>query len=121
MQVNTYERKDLGKPDEVRSFDKGRVELVNINGGVVGRLVLEPGWRWSQHVKPIAGTEWCEAPHFQYHAAGRLKVITSEGEEFEVGPGEVTSLPANHDAYVIGDDPVVIVDFFGAMHYAEQA
>jgi quercetin dioxygenase-like cupin family protein len=117
--MDTYERKDLGRPDEVRSFEKGRVELVNINGGVVGRLVLEPGWRWSQHVKPIAGTEWCEAPHFQYHAAGRLKVVTSQGQEFEVGPGEVTSLPAHHDAYVIGDDPVILVDFFGAMHYAE--
>jgi quercetin dioxygenase-like cupin family protein len=119
--MDTYERKDLGRPDEVRSFEKGRVELVNINGGVVGRLVLEPGWRWSQHVKPLAGTEWCEAPHFQYHAAGRLKVVTSEGQEFEVGPGEVTSLPANHDAYVVGDDPVIIVDFFGALHYAERA
>lgn len=117
--MNTYERKDLGRPDEVRSFEKGRVELVNINGGVVGRLVLDPGWRWSQHVKPLAGTDWCEAPHFQYHAAGRLKVITSQGQEFEVGPGEVTSLPAQHDAYVIGDDPVILIDFFGAMHYAE--
>src|SRR5919197_3413312 len=60
-----YERKDLAKPDEVREFPKGRLELVNAGGGVVGRLVLEPGWRWSEHVKPIAGTEWCEAPHFQ--------------------------------------------------------
>jgi hypothetical protein len=119
--MDAYERKDMGRPDEVRQFEKGRLELVNINGGVVGRLVLEPGWRWSQHVKPIAGTEWCEAPHFQYHAAGRLRVITSQGEEFDVSPGEVTSLPSGHDAYVLGEDPVVLVDFFGAMHYAEQA
>jgi hypothetical protein len=119
--VDNYERKDLGKPDEVRHFEKGRLELVNINGGVVGRLVLEPGWRWSQHVKPLAGTQWCEAPHFQYHAAGRLRVITSEGNEFDVNPGEVTSLPSGHDAYVLGDEPVEIVDFFGALHYAEQA
>ena len=108
--MNTYERKDLGRPDEVRSFEKGRVELVNINGGVVGRLVLDPGWRWSQHVKPLAGTDWCEAPHFQYHAAGRLKVITSQGQEFEVGPGEVTSLPAHHDAYVIEHAPPAACD-----------
>jgi len=119
--MDTYERKDLAKPDEVRSFEKGRLELVNINGGVVGRLVLEPGWRWSEHVKPLAGTQWCEAPHFQYHAAGRLRVVTSQGDEFDVHPGEVTSLPSGHDAYVLGEDPVVIVDFFGALHYAEQA
>ena len=72
--MSGYERKDLGKPDEVRTFDKGRLELVNIRGGVVGRLVLEPGWRWSESVKPLAGTEWCEAPHFQYHASGRIRV-----------------------------------------------
>jgi hypothetical protein len=118
--VNSYENKDFGKPDEVRTFDKGRLELVNIGSGVVGRLVLEPGWRWSESVKPLAGTDWCEAPHFQYHAAGRLHVITSDGREFEVGPGEVTSLPSGHDAYVVGDDPAIIVDFFGATHYAEK-
>src|SRR5437867_2085672 len=95
-----YERKDLGAPDEVRIFDKGRLELVNIGGGVVGRLVLEPGWRWSESVKPLAGTAWCEAPHFQYHASGRIRIIMADGAEFEAGPGEVTSLPSGHDAYV---------------------
>lgn len=120
MKQESYERKDLGAPDEVRTFEKGRLELVNIGGGVVGRLVLEPGWRWSEHVKPLAGTEWCEAPHFQYHATGTMHVITSEGEEFDVGPGEITSLPSGHDAYVVGNEPVVVVDFFGASHYAQH-
>ncbi len=115
-----YERKDFSQPDEVRTFDKGRLELVNVGNGVVGRLVLEPGWRWSESVKPLAGTDWCEAPHFQYHAAGRLRIIPADGEEFEAGPGEVTSLPSGHDAYVVGDDPVIVVDFFGASHYAEH-
>ena len=117
--MSGYERKDLNKPDEVRAFDKGRLELVNIGGGVVGRLVLEPGWRWSESVKPIVGTEWCEAPHFQYHASGRIHIVTNTGEEFEAGPGEVTSLPSGHDAYVVGDDPVIMVDFYGATRYAE--
>ena len=67
---------------------------MNIGGGVVGRLTLEPGWKWSTHVKPIAGTEWCEAPHFQYHAAGRLHIVMQDGAEFDVGPGEITALPA---------------------------
>jgi hypothetical protein len=117
--VVTFEHKDFGKPDEVRPFPMGRLELVNAGDGAVGRLVLEPGWRWSEHVRPIAGTEWCEAPHFQYHVAGVLRIIMDDGSEFDAGPGEVTSLPARHDAYVVGDEQVVIVDFYGAMHYAE--
>ena len=118
-QIITYEKKDFLAPDEVREFPDGHVELVNIGNGVVGRLVLNPGWRWSDSVKPLAGTELCEAPHFQYHVSGVLRIITSDGQEFDAGPGMVTSLPSGHDAYVVGDDPVVIVDFFGATHYAE--
>ena len=114
-----YERKDLGSPDEVRSFPKGRLELIQVEGGTVGRLILEPGWRWSEDVTPIAGTEWCEAPHFQFHVAGELLVIMADGAEFDAGPGEVTHLPAGHDAYVVGDEPVVVVDFFGATQYAK--
>jgi len=113
------ERKDLGSPDETRTFEKGNVDLVNIGGGTVGRLTLQPGWRWSQHVKPIAETEWCEAPHFQYHASGKLHVKMADGDEFDVGPGEVSALPSGHDAWVIGDEPVVLIDFFGASNYAK--
>ncbi|RIK46651.1 MAG: cupin [Chloroflexi bacterium] len=114
-----FEHKDFANPDEVREFPYGRLELLNAGDGAVGRLVLEPGWRWSEHVKPIAGTEWCEAPHFQYHVSGVLRVIMDDGTEFDAKPGEFTSLPARHDAYVVGDEQCVIVDFFGALHYAE--
>jgi hypothetical protein len=118
--MTAYEHKDLGKPDEVRTFPKGRLELVNAGGGVVGRLVLEPGWRWSEHVKPIAGTDLCEAPHFQYHAAGVIHVIMEDGTEFDAKPGEITNLPAGHDAYVVGNEPVVLIDFYGATNYAKS-
>ena len=114
----SYEKKDLGNPDEVREFPNGRLELVNAGGGVVGRLVLEPGWRWSNDVKPIAGTELCEAPHMQYHVSGRVHVLMADGTEFEAGPGDVTSLPQGHDAWVVGDEPVVVVDWYGASNYA---
>lgn len=117
--MTAYEHKSFGNPDEVRSFPSGRLELINVDGGAVGRLVLEPGWRWSEHVKPIAGTEWCEAPHFQYHVSGVLRVIMSDGTEFDARPGEVTRLPAGHDAYVVGEERVVVVDFFGASQYAK--
>jgi len=115
----TYERKNLRSPDETRTFEKGRADLINIGGGTVGRLTLEPGWRWSKHVKPIAGTEWCEAPHFQYHLSGRLHVLMSDGSEFEVGPGEVSILPPGHDGWVVGDEPVVLIDWAGASNYAK--
>ena len=114
------ERKDFKSPDDVRTFEKGKAELVNIGGGVVGRLTLEPGWRWSQHVKPIAKTQWCEAPHFQYQVSGRLHVVMSDGTEFDTGPGQVVTLPSGHDAWVIGNEPVVIVDWHGATNYAKK-
>jgi hypothetical protein len=109
---------DFAKPDEVRTFPHGRIELLHIGGGTVGRMTLEPGWRWRNDVKPIAGTEWCEAPHFQYVVSGRLHVVMVDGREFDLGPGSVSSLPAGHDAWVIGNEPVVGVDWFGAVNYA---
>ncbi len=113
------ERKNFKSPDEVRTFPKGKLELIHVNGGVIGRLTLEPGWRWSEHVKPIAGTEWCEAPHFQYHLAGKIHIVMSDGKEFDAGPGEVTMLPSGHDAWVVGDEPVVLIDWAGAGSYAK--
>ena len=118
--MSKVEHKGFGKPDEVRTFEKGKMELINMNGGVVGRLVLEPGWRWSKHVKPIAKTEWCEAPHFQYVVSGQMHVVMADGREMKMGPGDVSYLPAGHDAWVVGDEPVVAVDWHGAMHYAEK-
>jgi len=114
------EKKDFAQPDEVRTFPKGKLELVNIGGGVVGRLTLEPGWRWSEHVKPIAQTAWCEAPHFQYQLAGRLHIVMADGAELDSAPGQVTALPVNHDAWVVGDEPVVLIDWAGASNYAKE-
>jgi hypothetical protein len=113
------EKKTLSQPNEVRTFDKGRLELVDIGGGTVGRLTLEPGWKWSLHVKPVAGTELCEAPHFQYHASGVLHVLMADGTEFDAYPGDVTALPSGHDAWVVGDETVVLIDWNGASNYAK--
>jgi len=73
------ERKDFKFPDEVREFENGKMELLNIADGVVGRMTLQPGWRWSEHVKPIANTQWCQAPHFQYQLSGRLHILMLDG------------------------------------------
>ncbi len=114
------EYKDFMKPDEVRTFEKGKVELLNIGGGVVGKLTLEPGWRWSDHVKPIANTTLCEAPHFQYQLSGRIHISMADGSEFETVAGQVSCLPSGHDAWVVGDEPVVLVDWSGAINYAKK-
>ena len=112
--------KEFSSPTEVRTFPKGKLELVTVAGHSIGRLTLEPGWRWSEHVKPIAGTEWCEAPHFQYVISGTIHVIMADGEEFDLGPGSVSSLPSGHDAYVVGNEPLVGIDWAGAVNYAKK-
>ncbi|MFE0750269.1 cupin domain-containing protein [Gordonia sp. NPDC058843] len=114
------EHRAFAEPDEVRTFGHGQMEVLTVGHSDIGRLTLEPGWRWSVDVKPIAGTELCEAPHFQYHASGVLHVVMADGTEFDAGPGEITSLPSGHDAWVVGDEPVVLVDFYGASNYAKH-
>ena len=114
------EHKSFKSPDEVRNFPNGRLEILNVGGAEVGRLILNPGWRWSNDVKPIAKTSSCQAPHFQYHVAGRIAILMDDGTEFVAGPGDVTSLPKGHDAWVVGDEPVIVVDWFGASNYAKQ-
>jgi hypothetical protein len=112
------EQKTFASPDEIRSFERGQLRLLRIGDAEIGQLVLEPGWRWSEHVKPIAGTALCEAPHFQYHVQGTLHVVMADGSEFDARQGDVTALPQGHDAWVVGDETVVLVDWFGASNYA---
>jgi hypothetical protein len=114
-----YEQMDFGSPTETREFPNGKVDLLRIGGAEIGRLTLRPGWRWSTDVKPIAGTELCEAPHFQYHVSGTLRVQTADGQVFDAVAGQVTALPSGHDAWVVGDEPVVVVDWYGASNYAK--
>ncbi len=115
----TPEHKRFLDTKDIREVPRGRAEIMEIGGGTVGRLIFEPGWRWSEHVKPVAGTELCEAPHFQYHVSGVLHVVNDDGSEFDARPGDVTALPTRHDAWVVGDEPVVTVDWYGASNYAK--
>jgi hypothetical protein len=117
--TQTTEHRSFSKADEVRQFPHGRAEILRVGGAEVGRLVLEPGWRWSRDVKPIAKTPSCQAPHFQYHVSGTIAVRMDDGTEFTATPGEITSLPSGHDAWVVGDEPVVLVDWYGASNFAK--
>jgi hypothetical protein len=116
----TAEQKSFATPDETRTFENGVVDLIDIGGSQIGRLTLQPGWRWSDHVRPIAGTDLCEAPHFQYHVQGTLRIRMADGSELDAVPGDVTALPEGHDAWVVGDEPVVVVDWWGASNYAKH-
>ena len=115
------QKKNCAQPDETRSFDKGRLELVTLGGVTFGRGTFQPGWKWSTSVKPLVNTKSCEAPHLQYHVAGRLHVVMDDGSEAEFGPGEVSLLPPGHDAWVVGDEPVVVIDISGMVDYAKEA
>ena len=105
------ETRNLDAADETRTFEKGRAELVTLAGVTVGRAVFQPGWRWSLHVKPIVGTDSCEVTHTGYVISGRLKVVMDDGSEAELGPGDAHVIPPGHDAWVLGDEPYVAVDF----------
>lgn len=117
-------RKSLNTPDEVRPFagDSGHLDLVVLEAGPVGRAVFQPGWRWSEHVKPIAGTDSCQAAHACYFLSGRMHVVmTATGEEIEYGPGDVAVMAPGHDAWIVGDEPCVVVDWQGFGDYARPA
>jgi hypothetical protein len=119
--AESVELKSFGKPDDVRTFPKGRLELVTIGGATIGRAVFEPGWRWATSVQPIAQTKSCEAPHFQYHVSGILRIKMDDGMEFDCRQGDVSLLPSGHDAWVVGEEPAVVVDFHGMVEYAKGA
>lgn len=114
------EWKNFGKADEVREFPKGRLELLRIGGATVGRATFEPGWRWATSLQPLAKTRSCEAPHFQYHVSGVLRIRMDDGAEFDCKAGDVSLLPAGHDAWVVGNEPAVVVDFQGMIDYAKS-
>ncbi len=114
------EKKTFLQPEATRTFDKGKLELVTLGGVTFGRATFEPGWKWSASVKPLVKTASCQAPHLQYHVSGRLQVIMDDGTAQEFGPGDVSLIPPGHDAWVVGIEPVVVIDVSGMAHYAEK-
>lgn len=116
-----FEHLNFDKAHEVRAGENWKLELLNLAGGAqVGRITVQPGWRWTKDIKPVAGTDLCQAPHQQYQISGRIHIVMEDGTEIESGPGDVTSLPPGHDAWVVGDEPVVAIDWQGASVWAKQ-
>ena len=116
----TLEAKNFSSSDETREFaGKGRMNIVKVGGMSVGKGTFEPGWRWSQNVKPIAGTDSCQALHVGYIMSGRMGVRMDDGTEAEAGPGDVVHIAPGHDAWVVGNEDCVFLDFGASVeHYA---
>ena len=115
------EVKPVSSPEETRPFTdgKGRADVIELQGQPVLYGTFEPGWRWSEHVKPIAKTDSCQATHLMYCISGRMHVQMEDGTEQEIGPGDVAAIPPGHDAWVVGDEACISVDWGGASNYAK--
>jgi ethanolamine utilization protein EutQ (cupin superfamily) len=107
------------QPDEVREFEKGRLELVHVGGMTIGRASYEPGWRWTEHVRPAVETELCEVEHLGLVVEGRAAVRMTDGTEVVMAPGDIFAVPPGHDSWVVGDEPYVSLHFLGAAAYAK--
>ncbi|GER91193.1 cupin [Dictyobacter vulcani] len=112
--------KGFNRPDEVRSLPKTKIEVIDFGELSLMKLTFEPGWKWSEHVMPVAGTTSCLVPHFNYCLSGRLHVRMNDGSESELGPGDAQLLAPGHDAWVVGDEPYVGLDFQGGHLYGKS-
>jgi len=117
----TLEAKNLDKPDETRTFDNGEMAVVKVAGATIGRAVFQPGWKWSNDVKPVAGTDSCQTHHTGYVISGRMHVKMDDGTEGEAGPGDAIVISPGHDAWIVGDEACVILDWSGSATYAKPS
>ncbi len=117
--MSTLQKKSFDTPDETRSLPKTKVEVVTFGDMTAMKTTFEPGWKWSEHVGPKVGTASCQVPHFGYVISGRMRIVMDDGKEEEVGPGDAVVIPPGHNAWVVGDEPYVGLDFQGGKTYAK--
>jgi len=117
--VTKFETKSHSSPDEVRSPDKTRVEIIRLEGFTIGRFNFEPGWRWSECVKPVVKTESCQASHVGYAVSGRITVRMQDGTQKTIAAGESYTIPPGHDAWVEGNERFVGIEVMSAEQYAK--
>lgn len=114
------ELKQFQKPDEIRTFEKGRFEIVRIGGMTIGRATYEPGWKWSTHVGLALGKKRCDVEHVGIVISGRAVAAMDDGDVRELRPGDVFYIAPGHDSWVLGDEPYVSLHVLGASDYAAQ-
>ncbi len=117
--MSGIESKNFDSPDETRTPTKTRVDVVHVGGTEVGRFTFEPGWTWSECIKPVAGTDSCQNDHVGCLISGRLTVRHDDGTEVTINPGEAYRIQPGHDAWVEGDEAAVAVEFKSAASYAK--
>lgn len=105
------EHRNMSEPDETRAPDRTTLEVVQLGGATVARLTLQPGWRWSECIRPVVGGQSCQAPHLGYLLSGRLHVVADDGSEADLSAGETYRLEPGHDAWVVGDETVIGLEF----------
>jgi EutQ-like cupin domain len=112
--LREMQRKSLNSsPDEILTFEKGKVDIARVGDTTIGRGYFEPGWSWEKSIKPIAKTDSCQLPHTHYVISGRLKVALDDGTEEEFVSGDVAYVPPGYNSWVVGNEPLVILDFGG--------
>jgi mannose-6-phosphate isomerase-like protein (cupin superfamily) len=119
VSVSKYEVKSHDEPDEVRTPDKTRIEVVRLDGFTLGRFSFQPGWRWSACIKPVVKTESCQNSHVGYAVSGRLTVVSKDGSQMRIGPGESYTIPPGHDAWVEGNEPFVCIEVMSAEQFGK--
>ena len=119
LAVTKLESKSHGTPDEIRKPDKTQVEVVRLDGFTLGRFTMEPGWRWSQCIKPIAKTDSCQFSHVGYAVSGSITVRMDNGTQKTIKAGESYTIPPGHDAWVDGKDGFVGIEVMSAEQYAK--
>ena len=117
-----FAKKNLGSPDVTRDCGHGKLELTTLDDVTLARFTLQPGWKWSEHIRPRANTESCQVQHLQYVISGRLRIVQADGSQMDLESGDFASIPPGHDAWVVGDEPFVCIDFSPDMkQYAEES
>lgn len=114
------QKKSLDTPDETQRFDKGELHLAHVGSATIGRQTMQPGWKWSECVGPMVGTPSCQFSHTGYMVSGRMHVRMDDGTEQELGPHDAFLIPPGHDAWVVGNEPVVVLDFSGAEQFGKK-
>lgn len=115
----TVASRSMDEPDETRTPQLTTIDVVNLEGVEVGRFTFEPGWRWSDCIKPVVGTESCQAEHLGYALSGRMHIAHEDGTEVDIAPGDAYQIAPGHNAWVVGDEPFVGVEFKSAATYAK--
>jgi mannose-6-phosphate isomerase-like protein (cupin superfamily) len=115
-------KKNLGTPDATRECGHGKLEVATLEDTTLARVTFQPGWKWSESVRPMVNTESCQVQHLMYVISGRLRIVQDDGSQMDLKPGDFASIPPGHDAWVLGEEPFVSVDFSSDMkQYAEDS